>query len=70
MNQTPPSIMDQHTDWQGLDSEDTARALSYSYGPRAGEEALFRALLAERDQDGARTRFWIGVWGRISSSEA
>ena len=45
--------------------ERAAQVLIQSYAELAGEEALFRALLAERDRDRQKARFWIGVYGRL-----
>lgn len=43
-----------------------ATALMRCYRERAGEEALFRALLAERDLNAEKARFWIGVYGHVA----
>lgn len=33
---------------------------------RAGEEVLFRALLAERDLDRGAAHFWLGVYSELA----
>ena len=51
--------------WRNLHAVDAAGVLASSYGPLAAEEALFRALLAERDMDGEGAAFWITVYQRL-----
>ena len=45
--------------------DEAAEVLMQSYADTAGEEALFRALLAERDRDRQTVRFWITVYQRL-----
>ena len=60
--------MDQISDHQHttLWPEQVANILLQSYSDAAGEEALFRALLAERDRNGQKARYWIRVYERLS----
>ncbi len=51
--------------WRELCPGETAASLARSYGERAGEEVLFRALLAERDMDDGGARFWLGVYTEL-----
>ena len=51
--------------WHGLAPDRTAAIVPKSYGERAGEEVLFRALLAERDMDIARAEFWLDVYAEL-----
>ena len=44
---------------------EAAQVLAHSYANRAGEEALFRALLAERDLNEAGASFWMRVYERL-----
>ena len=46
--------------------DDAANVLARAYGDLAGEEALFRAFLAERDLRRDLARFWLDVYGRLS----
>ena len=46
---------------------DAAQVLAHSYANRAGEEALFRALLAERDMNEVCACFWMRVYDRLKS---
>ena len=51
--------------WRSLRPRQAARVLAGSHGERAGEEALLRAMLAERDRDPEGVWFWIGVFERL-----
>lgn len=44
------------------DRADAVLVLRETYGRRSGEEALLRALHAERDEDHLRAAFWAGVF--------
>lgn len=44
------------------DRADAVMVLRDTYGSRGGEEALLRALHAERDGDHLRAAFWAGVF--------
>jgi hypothetical protein len=50
-----------------LPPDEAALVLSRAYAWLAGEEALFRALLAERNLDPEKARFWIGVYERLKA---
>ena len=45
----------------------SCRVLSRAYAWLAGEEALFRALLAERNLDPEKARYWIGVYEKLKA---
>ena len=49
-------------DQNHLPVAEATRILSYAYNCRAGEEALLRALIAERDSDHRKARFWLKVY--------
>lgn len=51
--------------WRDLSPGETAADLMRCYGERAGEEVLFRALLAERDLDRGAVHFWLGVYTEL-----
>ena len=53
-------------EWDGATRPgDAAEVLQHAYGELAGEEALFRAFLAERDLEPERAGFWVNVYGRL-----
>ncbi len=45
--------------------EEAADAFRHAFGALAGEEALFRAFLAECELETERARFWLDVYGRL-----
>ena len=45
--------------WRNLSPYQAAHVLKQAYQSVAGEEALFRALLAERDMDEDGAEFWV-----------
>ncbi len=49
-----------------MNPEEAVTVLRQAYAELAGEEALFRALLAERDLNRKSARFWIGVYAKVS----
>ena len=49
-----------------LEPDDAANVLMRIYSAQAREEALLRALLAERDAKADLASFWAGVFQRIS----
>jgi len=51
---------------ESIHPAEAARVLAQCYAERAGEEALFRALIAERDLNSPQARFWIRVYERLS----
>lgn len=63
-NRAEPACTDWHL--QGLCPCQTAAGPERCYENRAGEEALFRALLAERDMDGRGAQFWLCVYAALS----
>ena len=48
--------------WLRLDPAKALRVLRQSHGAQAGEEALLRAWLAERDGRPAAAGFWLRVY--------
>lgn len=48
-----------------LDAKIIHTLLMQDYGPTAGAEALLRAVLAERDHNHSRGRFWVRVYGLV-----
>lgn len=46
--------------------DDAANVLMRCYSAQAGEEALLRALFAERDVKAELATFWVGVYQRIA----
>lgn len=49
-----------------VDPDDAANVLMRCYSAQAGEEALLRALFAERDVKAELASFWVGVYQRIA----
>ena len=49
-----------------LDPEKAATYLAHVHGPRAGEEALLRSLICERQLHRVGARFWLGTYQRIA----
>lgn len=60
-----PDPRDRHAWHTAMHPEEAARGLVQVYADLAGEEALFRALLAERDLKHEQARFWVGVYGKV-----
>jgi hypothetical protein len=48
--------------WRRLDAGEAHAVLVDCYGRRAGMEALERAIVCERRNDGAGARFWVAVY--------
>jgi two-component SAPR family response regulator len=55
--------------WQSTSAEEAAAVLVSSHGEGAGEEALMRAFLAERDCNRGAVLFWIAVHSLLLNSE-
>ena len=54
--------------WESvIPPDEAALVLSRAYAWLAGEEALFRALLAERNLDSEKARYWIGVYEKLKA---
>ena len=69
MNQYAPIIRKdtRSTDlWRDLSPHDAVCALVQAYGDQAGEEALIRAFIAERNGDRACVLFWLSVYPRLT----
>jgi hypothetical protein len=43
----------------------TALYIAKTHGPHAGEEALMRALICERQRHHTSARFWMGIYERL-----
>jgi two-component SAPR family response regulator len=63
-----PCNPDKEPYWQSTSAEDAAAVLVSSHGERAGEEALMRAFLAERDCNRGAVLFWITVHSLLLNS--
>jgi len=48
-----------------MDAERTAKYIAKVYGEHAGEEALMRSLICERQLHRTSARFWLGIYDRI-----
>lgn len=56
--------------WRSLSPNEAASVLLRVHETQAGEEALFRAFLAERDMESLRAGFWVQVYRLIRQTRA
>ncbi len=49
-----------------IEIDEAAQMWTKFYGELAGEEALFRAFLAECELNRAQARFWVRVYEKVS----
>ncbi len=64
-----PDLRDREAWDSATRPEDAADAFRYAFGDLAGEEALFRAFLAECELQTERAGFWVAVYGLLKSAK-
>ncbi|MEZ0169474.1 hypothetical protein [Microvirga sp. TS319] len=55
--------------WHRLDPVQATRIMVDCHGDGAGAEVLLRAFLAERDMNPSAVRFWLEVYGALTTRQ-